>query len=512
MDLLSNCCTSKESDVWISLGPNWTQTIDANLLKASRLPSSFQPIFSDGWAPIIGELELIGLVVPSTAVNQHPTKKIPVNSTTLASDCVASTVTTCAADEGPNYRSHRHHHHHRGHSSGESRRGHVSSSSFGLDELNTNPSITSVNPLDSGYSAGMMSNGRSVDGLNSHMSGGRDYNKKRTNAPASSHGRRVPVVPDGLIEPGSQSYLNSMPYDVLDSHELVGGSNSTGYRDIDNSLRNLRSFNQPINGRHSRSLKASNTRHSELPIHHTGYDPTLYPPPMSYRQLTDEDSRANMDLIAHHNGNTLHSDDFNEPPDHYLDDHQLPKNLPGPSNHHYREDKGYSHSKYPHKGHKNNLYNQNHSFPPYDSDYISETEHETMLLDLGPAQTEWFFELQSRGAMIVRVLFTREANNDKELSVTRGEILEVLDDSRKWWRTRNIDLQVAHVPHTIVAIMHGYQTLEELLIDNPGEDPNIMTSQQYTRRDLQPDNYNRDQWPGREDRRGPKASGPFRYF
>lgn len=504
------------------MGPNWTQTIDANLLKVSRLPSSFQPIFSDGWAPIIGELELIGLVAPSTAVNQHPIN-IPVNSTTLASgeaggDCVASTVTTSVADEGPNYRSHRHHHHHhhRGHGSGESRRGHVSSSSYGLDELNTNPSITSVNPLDSGYSAGMMSNGRSVDGLNSHISA-RDYNKKRTNAPtSSSHARRAPMLPDGLIEPASQSYLNSMPYDyindpnnVLDSHELVGGSGSTGYRDIDNSLRNLRSFNQPLNGRHSRSLKTSNSRHSELPIHHTGYDLTQYPPPVSYRQLTDEDSR---NCIAHHNGNTLHSDDYNEPSDNYLDDHHLPKNLPGPSNHYYREDKGYNHSKYPHKGLKNSLYNQNHSFPPYDSDYISETEHEAMLLDLGPAQTEWFFELQARGAMIVRVLFTREANNDKELSVTRGEILEVLDDSRKWWRTRNIDLQVAHVPHTIVAIMHGYQTLEELLIENPGEDPNVMTSQQYTRRDLQPDNYNRDQWRSREDRRGPKTSGPFRYF
>jgi epidermal growth factor receptor kinase substrate 8 len=33
----------------------------------------------------------------------------------------------------------------------------------------------------------------------------------------------------------------------------------------------------------------------------------------------------------------------------------------------------------------------------------------------------------------------------------RGEILEVLDDSRKWWKARNSRGQVAHVPHTIVS-------------------------------------------------------------
>lgn len=511
--MLSNCCTSKESDVWISLGPNWTQTIDANLLKASRLPSSFQPIFSDGWAPVIGELELIGLVAPSTAANQYPIGA-PVNTASLSRDSAASSVanTSAVADDSQNYR----HRHHRHRSHGDGRRGHVSSS-HGLDELNANPSITSTNPLDSGYSVGM-SNGRSVDGLNSHMNG-KDHKKKNTPAhQTSSHGRRL-VMPDGMIEPGPQSYLNSMPYDyindpnsALDNHELI--ASGPRHRDLENSLNNLRSFNQPVNGRQSRGIK-TNPRHSELPIH-PGFDPTQYPPMSYHRQLsaTDVDSRPDMDFIAHRNASTLQSDDYNELPENFLEDH-VSKNLPGPSNHYYREDKSHSNSRYPHKGHKN-VYSQDHSFPPYDSEYLSETDHEAMLLDLGPAQTEWFFELQARGAMIVRVLYTRDANNEKELSVCRGEILEVLDDTRKWWRTRNIDLQVAHVPHTIVAIMHGYQTLEELLIENPsdfdGKDPSTMTSQQYTRRELHPDNYNRDQWRGREDRRGSKTSGPFRYF
>lgn len=34
--------------------------------------------------------------------------------------------------------------------------------------------------------------------------------------------------------------------------------------------------------------------------------------------------------------------------------------------------------------------------------------------------------------------------------MVRGEYLEVLDSTRKWWKTRNIHGQVAHVPHTIV--------------------------------------------------------------
>lgn len=62
----------------------------------------------------------------------------------------------------------------------------------------------------------------------------------------------------------------------------------------------------------------------------------------------------------------------------------------------------------------------------------------------------WLEELQARDAKIVQVTYPRTANNDKELSVVRGEYLEILDDTRKWWKARNIRGRVAHVPHTIV--------------------------------------------------------------
>ncbi|CAL4061198.1 unnamed protein product, partial [Meganyctiphanes norvegica] len=65
-------------------------------------------------------------------------------------------------------------------------------------------------------------------------------------------------------------------------------------------------------------------------------------------------------------------------------------------------------------------------------------------------QRQWLTELKTRGAKIVQVTYPRTANNDKELTVVRGEYLEVMDDSRKWWKAMNARGQVAHVPHTIV--------------------------------------------------------------
>lgn len=62
----------------------------------------------------------------------------------------------------------------------------------------------------------------------------------------------------------------------------------------------------------------------------------------------------------------------------------------------------------------------------------------------------WLESLANRGAKTVQVTYPRTANNDKELTVARGEYLEILDDTRKWWKARNIRGQVAHVPHTIV--------------------------------------------------------------
>lgn len=51
-----------------------------------------------------------------------------------------------------------------------------------------------------------------------------------------------------------------------------------------------------------------------------------------------------------------------------------------------------------------------------------------------------------------KVLFS-DSNITKSLTLdnSRNEILEVLDDSRKWWKARNSRGVVAHVPNTIVS-------------------------------------------------------------
>lgn len=65
-------------------------------------------------------------------------------------------------------------------------------------------------------------------------------------------------------------------------------------------------------------------------------------------------------------------------------------------------------------------------------------------------QRVWLSGLAARSATVVQVTQSRTANNHRELSVVRGEYLEVLDDSKNWWKVVNVLGQVAHVPHTIV--------------------------------------------------------------
>lgn len=45
------------------------------------------------------------------------------------------------------------------------------------------------------------------------------------------------------------------------------------------------------------------------------------------------------------------------------------------------------------------------------------------------SQMRWLDELRSRDAKIVQVTYPRTANNDKELTVVRGEFLEVKETS-----------------------------------------------------------------------------------
>jgi len=72
-------------------------------------------------------------------------------------------------------------------------------------------------------------------------------------------------------------------------------------------------------------------------------------------------------------------------------------------------------------------------------------------------QRAWMLELVNKGSKVVQVTYPRTANNEKEMTVARGEYLEVIDDNRKWWKARNIEGKMGHVPHTIVTPAEGME-------------------------------------------------------
>jgi epidermal growth factor receptor kinase substrate 8 len=56
-DLLLNCLTSKEQDLWLSLGDSWTITEEEAKLQPAIYghldAQAFQPVFYDGWSPLV---------------------------------------------------------------------------------------------------------------------------------------------------------------------------------------------------------------------------------------------------------------------------------------------------------------------------------------------------------------------------------------------------------------------------------------------------------------------------
>ncbi|XP_055337923.1 epidermal growth factor receptor kinase substrate 8-like [Paramacrobiotus metropolitanus] len=80
-------------------------------------------------------------------------------------------------------------------------------------------------------------------------------------------------------------------------------------------------------------------------------------------------------------------------------------------------------------------------------------------------------------AKLVQVQHARAGRNDKELSVQEGEILEVLNDSRKWWQTRNSRGQVGYVPHTIVRAYAGDTADDAYASGYPGASPSQRSHQ-----------------------------------
>ncbi|CAJ0929144.1 unnamed protein product, partial [Mesorhabditis belari] len=73
--------------------------------------------------------------------------------------------------------------------------------------------------------------------------------------------------------------------------------------------------------------------------------------------------------------------------------------------------------------------------------------------DQSPRQRAFVQDILNRRCKLVQATYDRVAQNPKELTVSRGEYLEVLNDSKNWWECKNMHNRGGYVPHTILTVI-----------------------------------------------------------
>eukprot|EP00092_Neocalanus_flemingeri_P030687 GFUD01033319.1.p1 GENE.GFUD01033319.1~~GFUD01033319.1.p1 ORF type:complete len:752 (-),score=216.18 GFUD01033319.1:74-2329(-) len=68
----------------------------------------------------------------------------------------------------------------------------------------------------------------------------------------------------------------------------------------------------------------------------------------------------------------------------------------------------------------------------------------------GGSQEDWRDLLMKSGVEIALVTYTREGANRRELSVVKGDYLEILNTDKKWWKVKSRVQEVGFVPYTIL--------------------------------------------------------------
>ncbi|KAK7477569.1 hypothetical protein BaRGS_00031174, partial [Batillaria attramentaria] len=78
-------------------------------------------------------------------------------------------------------------------------------------------------------------------------------------------------------------------------------------------------------------------------------------------------------------------------------------------------------------------------------------------LPMGPPDDNvaYLQELRRTGASAYEVLHDRQGKNQKELTVQKGDYLQVLDSSRNWWKVRNYKGETGYCPYTILKEVTG---------------------------------------------------------
>ncbi|XP_021338889.1 epidermal growth factor receptor kinase substrate 8-like isoform X3 [Mizuhopecten yessoensis] len=59
-------------------------------------------------------------------------------------------------------------------------------------------------------------------------------------------------------------------------------------------------------------------------------------------------------------------------------------------------------------------------------------------------------DLQSQNKIMYEIVHEREGRNEKEITVQKGDIVEVIDSSRNWWKVRNYLGDQGYAPYTIM--------------------------------------------------------------
>ncbi|KAK2157390.1 hypothetical protein LSH36_193g15031, partial [Paralvinella palmiformis] len=65
-------------------------------------------------------------------------------------------------------------------------------------------------------------------------------------------------------------------------------------------------------------------------------------------------------------------------------------------------------------------------------------------------QEDFVQQLQEKNAKVAEAIHPRQGKNTKEVTLQKGEYVEVIDSSRKWWKVRNYKGEVGHAPFTIL--------------------------------------------------------------
>ncbi|TRY75328.1 hypothetical protein TCAL_08322 [Tigriopus californicus] len=71
-------------------------------------------------------------------------------------------------------------------------------------------------------------------------------------------------------------------------------------------------------------------------------------------------------------------------------------------------------------------------------------------IPVGGSHDDFRDSLMAKQAKIGLVLYSRDRQNKRELSVTKGEYLEVTNSDKKWWHCRNGEGKSGYVPHTLL--------------------------------------------------------------